>query len=287
MEQTLDRRLLKKIMRRYFINTARLLLWRRNGALEELERRILELMLEVQKKTEYRDACLGVLADTAQLQTLADCNVLKLNMGQLSVEASTFYDMKADNLKYYEIEETQVFDMDILVMDNRQAVIKGDPGAIRLAALLSWLGLDEESGPEAALRYWKVIAYTGDYFAMEALEYAYRRRGELEQAALWRTVREIFAEADRNFTITVPERWLEHGDQEAVDTAQVILAVRRRCADDDTELLPVLLLQYAIDSTDAVDVKVRNLYAPAQAQAFQELVSAKMRRKTRPLGFAI
>ena len=35
MEQSLDRRLLKKIMRRYFINTARLLLWRENQALEE------------------------------------------------------------------------------------------------------------------------------------------------------------------------------------------------------------------------------------------------------------
>lgn len=287
MEQTLDRRMLKKIMRRYFINTARLLLWRRNEALEALERQILDLMLAIQGKPEYRDSCLEVLSDTAQLQTMADCNVLKLNMGRLSVEASTFYDMKADNLKYYEIEETQVFDMDILVMDNRQAVIKGDPGAIRLAALLSWLGLDEDSGPEAALRYWKVIAYTGDYFAMEALEYAYSQRGETEQAALWRAVREIFAEADRNFTIIVPERWLESADKEAVDTAQVILAVRRRCADDDTELLPVLLLQYAIDSTDEVDVKVQNLYAPGQSQAFRDLISSKMRRKTRPLGFAI
>ena len=201
------------------------------------------------------------------------------------MEASSFFDMKADNLKYYEIRETQVFDMDILLMDNRQAVIKGDPGGLRLAALLSWLGLDSDSGPETALRYWKVLAYTGDYFSMEALEYAYTQRGETEQAALWHTVREIFAEADRNFTITVPEYYAETADQEAVHTAQVILAVRRRCADDDTELLPVLLLQYAIDSKDELDVKVRNLYAPDQA--IQNLLTSKKQRNTRPLGFAI
>ena len=285
MEQALDRRTLKKIMRRYFINTARLLLWRENQALEDLERQILDLMLAVQGKGEYRDACLQVLADTESLQTLADCNVLKLSMGDLSVEASSFFDMKADNLKYYQVQETQVFDMDILLMDNRQAVIEGDPGGLRLAACLSWLGLDPESSTEVALRYWKVLAYTGDYFAMEALEYAYAQRGDATQSALWHTVREIFTEADRNFTITVPEHYLEIADKEAVNTAQVILAVRRRCADDGQENLPVLLLQYAIDSKDELEVKLQNLYAPPQE--FQNLLTRNKQRKTRPLGFAI
>lgn len=276
---------LKKIMRRYFINTARLLLWRSNAALEQLEGRILDLMLAVQGKTGYRDACLQVLADTAQLQTLADCNVLKLSMGELSVEASSFFDMKADNLKYYEVQETQVFDMDILLMDNRQAVIEGDPGGLRLAACLSWLGLDPESAPEVAMRYWTVLAYTGDYFAMEALEYAYTQRGEAHQAALWHTIREIFTEADRNFTITVPEHYLETTDKEAVNTAQVILAVRRCCTDDGKERLPVLMLQYAIDSKDELEVKLRNLYAPAQE--YQYLLTHGKNRNTRPLGFAL
>lgn len=285
MENCLDRALLKKIMRRYFINTARLLLWRSNQALEDLEQRILDLMLAVQGKPEYRDACLQVLADTAGLQTLADCNVLKLSMGELSVEASSFFDMKADNLKYYQVQDTQVFDMDILLMDNRQAVIEGDPGGLRLAACLSWLGLDSESAPEVALRYWKVLAYTGDYFAMEALEYAYAQRGEAAQSALWHTVREIFTEADRNFSITVPEHYLEKEDKEAVNTAQVILAVRRRCADDGQEQLPVLLLQYAIDSKEDVEIKLQNLYSPAQA--FQSMLTRNTHRAKRPLGFAI
>lgn len=278
----LDRRQLKKIMRRYFINTARLLLWRHNEALETLEQQILDLMLAVQGKTEYREECLQVLANTSELQTLADCNVLKLGMGEMSVEASSFFDMKADNLKYYQIQETQIFDMDILLMDNRQAVIEGDPGGLRLAAWLSWLGLDPESDPTVALRYWKVMAYTGDYFAMEALEYAYTQRNEPDQAAMWHTVREIFAEADRKFTLAVPEHYLETADKEAVNTAQVILAVRRRCADDGQEKLPVLLLQYAVDSKEDVETKLQNLY-----KEFQQLLPHSNQRKTRPLGFAI
>lgn len=278
----LDRRELKRIMRRYYINTARLLLWRHNEALEELEQQILDLMLAAQGKSEYREACMQVREDLADLQTLADCNVLKLGMGEMSVEASSFFDMKADNLKYYRVQETQVFDMDILLMDNRQAVIEGDPGGLRLAACLSWLGLDSESSQSVALRYWKVLAYTGDYFAMEALEYAYTQLKDMDQAAMWHTIREIFAEADRNFTISVPEHYLETADKEAVNTAQVILAVRRRCADDGQEKLPVLLLQYAIDSKEEVEVKLRNLYAE-----FQHLLPLRSQRKTRPLGFAI
>ena len=280
----MDRRQLKKLMRRYFINTARLLLWRRNQALEELEHQILDLMLAVQGKPEYRDACRQVLTDTAELQTLADCNVLKLSMGELSVDASSFFDMKADNLKYYQVEETQVFDMDILLMDNRQAVIEGDPGGLRLAACLSWLGLDPESSKEVALRYWKVLAYTGDYFAMEALEYAYTQLKDADQAALWHTVREIFADADRNFTITVPEHYLETAEREAVNIAQVILAVRRTCTDDGKERLPVLMLQYAIDSKDELDVKLEKL---SPSNAFHSLLMTPKKPKSRPLGFAI
>lgn len=284
MEQNLDRRLLKRITRRYFINTARLLLWRRNEALEALERQILDLMLDIQKTPEYRETCLQVLADTAKLQTLADCDVLKLSMGELSVDASSFFDMKADNLKYYEIKETQVFDMDILLMDNRHAVIGGDPGGLRLAAILSWLGLDSETPRETALRYWKVMAYTGDYFAMEALEYAYDRLGDTREAELWHTVREIFTEADRNFTISVPAHYMETTDPEAVNTAQVILAVRRCCADDDTERLPVLMLQYAMDSKDELEVKLQNL---SKNPALHQLIAGPRKQKSRPLGFAI
>ena len=47
-----------------------------------------------------------------------------------------------------------------------------------------------------------------------------------------------------------------HGPQ--AQLAQVILAVRRRCADDGQELLPIPLLQYAIDSREDVAVKLQN-----------------------------
>lgn len=281
----INRALLKKIMRRYFITTGRLLFWLDNEAKTGLEGQILDLMLAVQGHPEYKEACLEVLEQTRELQTLADCNVLKLSMGEMTVDQSSFLDMKADNLKYYKVMENQVFDMDILLMDNRQAVIDGDPGALRLAACLSWLGLDSESSQSVALRYWQVLAYTGDYFAMEALEYAYTQRQDAENATLWKKIREIFAEADRNFTITVPEHYLQDEQKEAVNVAQVILAVRRRCADDDQEKLPVLLLQYAIDSKEDVAVKLHNLYSPPEA--FQAMLTRQTRRTKRPLGFAI
>lgn len=285
MDTTLERRELKRIMRRYFVDTARLLYWRSNEAMEMLQTRILELMLEIQDRQAYLPACLEVLRNTASLQTMADCNILKINMEDMTVEESSFYDMKADNLKFYKIEEIQNFDMDILLMDNRHAVIQGDPGGLRLAALLSWLGLDPESTPKVALRYWKAMAYTGDYFAMKALAYAYAQLGDETQSALWQQVREIFAEADREFSIVVPAHYLESGNREAANTAQVILAVRRRCTDDGKENLPVMMLQYAMDSQDDVETKIRNLDTPSQDYAM--LLSLGSRHNRRPLGFAI
>ena len=65
-------------------------------------------------------------------------------------------------------------------------------------------------------------------------------------------------------TITVPLEYLEQCGEEAGNIAQVILAVRRRCADDEQELLPIPLLLYAIDSEDDVRTKLQNLYAPPE-----------------------
>lgn len=285
MYKELDHTELKRIMRLYFTTIGRLLFWQRDEAMQKLEQQVLDLILAIMGKTEYKDACIETLRETAPLQTIVDCAMMKLGDCIIEKEQASFFDMKADMLKHYKIEENQVFDMDILVMDNRQAVIDGDPGALRLGACFSYLGLDSESSVEAAIRYWTVLAYTGDRFAMDALEYAYSQKQDARKSALWHTVKEIFREADSLFTITVPEHFLQEADMDAVNTAQVILAVRRCCADDDKELLPIPLLQYAIDSREDVATKLQNLYAPPET--YHTMLARQSRREKKSMGFSI
>lgn len=283
MQTLQERTQLKQLMRLYFTTTGRLLFWQEDADLNQIRQQILSLLLSILGKEEYREDCAHILECTAPLQTLEDCAMLKLSDTVIPRQQLSYYDMKADSLRLYQVRQTQSFDMDVLLMDNRQAVIDGDPGALRLGACLSWLGLDSRSSAEAALRYWTVLAYTGDYFAMQALEYAAVQRGAHADASLWRTVREIFEESDRQFTITVPERFLTEADPAAVNTAQVILAVRRRCADDGQELLPIPLLQYAIDSKEDVATKLQNLYAPPET--YHTMLAKQSRRPAAPLGF--
>lgn len=274
---------LKKLMRLWFSNTSRLLFWQRDNNLRELETRLMTLFLEISSKEAYHGACMERLDATASAQTVADCAMLKLNGSCLTQDNASFFDMRADILKHYEITETQTFDADILFLDTAQAIIDGDPGALRLGALLHWLQVSKEASPTAAIRYWTVLAYTGEFFAMKALAYAYDKQGCPGDAALWCAIHDICREADQRYTITVPADLLQRFDEKTTNIAQLILAVRRRCADDDQELLPIPLLLYAIDSDDDVHTKLQNLYAPAQA--YHTMLVRQNRGKTKIRGF--
>lgn len=276
---------LKQLINCYFNATGRLLFWQRDDAMQVLEDQILELILTVLDKTEYLASCKKLLDDVAPMQTVSDRAVLKLSDSLVSRELVSYFDLKADALQRYEITQNQMFDMDILLMDNRKSVIDGDPGALALGACLSWLGLDPESSPAAAIRYWTVLAYSGDRFAMNALEYAYKAQKDENNAVLWQQIRQIFNETDRMFTITVPAHFLTELREDAVDTAQVILAVRRKCTDDGQELLPIPLLQYAIDSKEDVATKLQNLYAPPET--YHTMLARQAHKENNPVGFNV
>ena len=265
---------LKRLMRLWFVNTARLLFWQRDEDMRELETQLMSLFLNICGQAAYHSACMECLDDTASAQTVADCAMLKLSSSGLTKENASFFDMRSDSLKHYQISEQQTFDADILLMDTAQAIIDGDPGALRLGALLYW----QQSEEQAAIRYWTVLAYTGELFAMQALEYAYTKMGHTEQAELWKAIREIFQEADRRYIITVPEDLARCYGEQACNIAQVILAVRRCCADDNQELLPIPRLLYAIDSDDNVYTKLENLYAPPET--YHSLLVRQSRKST-------
>ena len=285
MSEMINQSELKQIMRYYFQTTGRLLFWQRNAGMEALENQILDLLLAILNKTEYRDACRKVLKDVASVQTASDCSVLKLSDSLVADDLVSYYDMKCDIIRKYKIQENLSFDMDIVLMDKRQWVIDGDPGALALGAWIGFLELDPAYGKTAAMRYWKVLAYTGDRLSMRALIYAYNQQGDEKMATYWQQVWEICREADHQFTITVPGEFLDKCDKEALETAQIILAVRRRCADDEKEPLPIPLLQYAMDSHDDVNVKLSNL--KASPYAYYAMLADQTEREHKTVGFQV
>lgn len=56
-------------------------------------------------------------------------------------------------------------------------------------------------------------------------------------------------------------------------------------ADDEKELLPIPLLQYAIDSRDDVETKLRNLYA--SPDAYHAMLANQTRKEHKTVGFSI
>ncbi|MBQ4563053.1 MAG: hypothetical protein IJA58_01070 [Lachnospiraceae bacterium] len=259
--QMIDQAELTELMRFYFMTVARLLRWKADERRCALEEKILDLILAIRGKTEYREACMEILDVTNLIQTMTDCAMIKLGGNLIRKDQCGFFELKAEALRAYQVNETMAFDPELMMTNNREAVTAGDTGALRLGAVLAWLGVDREASRETAIRHWQVLAYTGDYFAMQALEHAYRYREDDGNTAKWRKVQEICKAADRQFTFTVPAIYLRKADDEAVDTAQLILAVRSRCAEQKKEMLPLPLLRYAIESTDDLSVKLRNLYA--------------------------
>lgn len=257
----LNRSQLKDLMQLYFTTTGSLLCWKPDQDFQALEEQVLDLILAIHGKEEYRAACLEIIRETDSLQTVMDCTMLRLAEDVISKDKRHYFEMKAEALREYKVESPATFDLELMVMDNRQDVLEGEQGAIRLGAMLSWLGIDRKSSPEAAIRHWTLLAYTGDYFAMRALEYAFVHKGNRSRAAMWRTVREICEEADRQFTITVPTEYLRKNEGTATDTAQLILAVRSRCAGNEGKKLPIPMLQYVIESQEDLGEKLHNLYA--------------------------
>ena len=273
----------KRLMRLWFANTGRLLFWQRDSHMRQLEERLMALFLQINERSAYQDVCMEALDMTASAQTVADCAMLKLTNGVLTQDNASYFDMRSDSLKHYKIEELQSFDQDILCMDTAQAVIDGDPGALRLAALLHWLQIGQDTSRMAAIRYWTILAYTGEFFAMQALIFAYEQEGKPEERDLWKAVHEICREADRRYTITVPEEYWKTYGEKVGNVAQLILAVRRRCADDNQELLPIPLLMYVIDGDDDVNAKMANLYA--QPDSYHRMLVRQSKGKTTIRGF--
>ncbi len=250
----------KQIMATYFKHVGRLLCHKQDTQYQQLSTQILDLMLAVYQREDYRNTCLSILQHTDALQTLGDCAFLNMPCTLIPPEEKCYFDMKAQQLSLLEVRTLLSFDSDILAMNTRKDGTTGDIHALRLDACLNYLGIGPDTSRERALRLWTMLAYTGDDFAMRALIYGYHACGDKTQAALWQEIFRLYNESNRQFAMPVSGGATQ---KTASDTVQVILAMRNCLGRRSDTTLPLPMLQYAVESSDALPVKLRNLYAAA------------------------
>lgn len=269
----------KKTMRTFFEVCGRVICCRGDVACDEFVSEILELMLKISGRPELHTACMDIWQKTCALQTVADCTLLGAEKLPVADWYRCYLDMKARRLYAYDVQTVQTFDRELLMADNLREALAGDPSALSLQACYDWL----TGQRDRALRCWTILAYAGDSFALDALVYAFGCMEDAENQERWQTARRLCKQADQLLTVTVPKAQGDEANRKGVEMAQVILAVRGRCAENNSKRLPMTMLQYVIDSADAPEQKIRNLYQPLEP--YCAMITNERRREDRKYGF--
>ena len=269
----------KKILKAYFENVGRLVCCRSCAASRELSREMIELLLDIFGRQELTDRCIEILNATEMLHTVMDCALLGAEGLPVPEEFRGYLDMKAQCLRKFDLHTPENFDRESLEQDAAQAAIRGNISAMRLSACMDWLS----GNRNRAIRCWTVLAYTGERFAMQALEYAFGQVTDESAIKLWQSVRKICDETDSRFSLAVPKAYFDGDEQLAAETAQIILIIRNRCAELQGKALPMAMIQYAIDSGDDFSRKVRNLCHAAEP--YPVMLVNQRRQENRKYGF--
>lgn len=265
----------KIIMKAYFANTGRLVCVRQSMQSRELSAQILELMADIYGRRDLLGACTEIMEKTELLRTATDCTLLGADELPVAENLRCYLDMKARRVAEYELQTPETFDRELLAQNSRHAAAMGDRNGIALSAVLDWL----DGNREMALRRWMVLAYAGNRFAMQALEYAGAQLGDAEAAGRWKMIRKIFNETESRFSLMVDPALYEGETRHAAETAQIILAVRNRCAELQAKHLPLAMIQYAVDSTDPLSTKLRNLYNTGEPYCVMLVKQARKEEK--------
>ena len=245
----------RQVMHAYFTHTAALLCCRPNARRSELSRRLLELTLEIYDATELLDLCQQILEQTEIIRTAADARLLDLADGTVPEPLHCFCDMRAAALAQPELPPAMSMDASLLPEVLEQAVMLGHPWALRLSACMNWLESTPPACRENAIRLWRLLSCTGDGFALAALAHGHAALGQPEEGRIWAETAAVFHTARRQLRPTASST---DGSKEARERANLILAIHSSLLSNGARL-PLAALQYAVDSTDPLPQKIRQL----------------------------
>lgn len=246
---------IRQVMHAYFTHTTALLCCRPNTRRNELSQRLLELTLEIYDATPLLDLCQRILEQTDVIRTAADAQLLDLAGSAVPEPLHCFCDMRAAALAQPELPPAMSMDATLLPEVLEQSVMLGRPWALRLSACLNWLQIGPQACRENAIRLWRLLSCTGDGFALAALAYSYQALGQPEEGHIWAETARMFHAARQQLLPTASQTG---GCKEALERANLILAIHSSLLSNGAKL-PLAALQYAVDSTDPLPQKIRQL----------------------------
>ena len=248
----------KRIMQSFFTNAAPLFCCRANSRRDALCEDLLTLVLEVSGGAQHADTCRYIISQTNALQNAADWPLLYAEELSIAPELLCYFDRKAECLRQPGLDTVGTMDAEMLPDTVRQAGSDGYAWAIRTGACLNWMEADPWCSRENALRMWKILAFSGDLFAMAALEYGLRITGHEAQAQVWQQTRQICEAAGKQFLTILPADMAAQVSKEASEVAQLILSMRGVLR-GSKGCLPMSVLQYAAESRDSMAQKLHTL----------------------------
>ena len=273
---------IKHLMHTFFTLAAPVFYCRPGPEREAISQQLLELVLSVCQGQAHGETCRQLVADTDLMHSAADRILLRLEELPVSRELLSYYDMKAACLEQPGLSQSNIVDIQLLPETLRQSGINGLAWAIRTGACMNYLEADPWCNRENAIRMWKTLAFSGDVFAMRALEYAFTQAQQPQQAALWQQTRQLCENAAKQFLTVIPATMAVTVSGEAAEQAQLILSIRAVLRQTNG-YLPLPMLQYAAESADPLQQKLHNLCAGQDG--FQLRLVQERKNEGRQFGF--
>ena len=272
----------KRIMHSFFTNAAPLFCCRANSRRDAICEGLLALVLEVCGGTQYAETCRYIISQTNALQNAADWPLLYAEELSIAPELLCYFDRKAECLRQPGLDAVGTMDAEMLPDTVRQSGFDGYAWALRTGACLNWIEADPWCSRENALRMWKILAFSGDLFAMSALEYGLSVTGHEAKAQVWQQTRQICEAAGKQFLTILPADMTAQVSKEASETAQLILSMRSVLRNGNGRL-PLSVLQYAAESRDSMAQKLHNLCTGQEG--FQLRLIQEQKNDGRQFGF--
>ena len=273
---------IKQLMHAYFTNAAPLFCCRPSSQRDALSRDLLNLVLEVLGAKDQELLCQQIIEATDAMQNVNDNLLLRLNDLAIPGELVCFFDMKAACMQQPGLPQTASLDIAMVHPFIREAGASERAWAIRTGACLNWLEADPWCSKENATRLWKLLAFSGDLFAMRALEYSVRSAGDLQRAAIWKEVHRLCETASNQFLTVLPASLSVTASKESADLAQLIISIRSKVCHGNG-CLSMSTLQYAAESPDNLQQKLRMLCG--EQNGFQWKLVQEQNRDSRQFGF--
>ncbi len=252
----------KYIMAEFYETMYNVLPYEWSTSNEEFSKEVLNLLLLISGQVDSKEQCFELLCQASNLQTITDRNILSWNLGEISNSEKIVFDLKSTVLKKKDVHTLSTFDIDIILKSIENDITLGSKYACKLFACMNWLGLGVEKNQKNAISIWETLAYSGDDFSMQALNYAYSELQDKEKAQVWHEVHEILNINKDSLCPIIEENYYETSSEEAIKKAELILCIINSNRNNEKKGLNLSQLYYAINSQDTQDNKIINLCDP-------------------------